>query len=126
MAVPAGTAREILFLDASDNEIVIMSAGGPNHNYAMMEVFGTSSGTTFFASNSLRSSGTLVTESGANIDTGTFYVSAGSNRVGIGTTTPKATLEVLGTISGSNVFHGGSASGRPSLCCQHLRRCGPW
>jgi hypothetical protein len=64
----------------------------------------TMSGTTVIATTLLASSGTLVTESGAYFDGTTMVIQAGSNRVGIGTATPRTSLEVLGTASGSMIY----------------------
>ncbi len=75
-----------------------------------LKVINTLSGAILQATRQLRSSGSLVTESGAIFDAGTLYVNAGTNRVGIGSTTPKTALEVLGTISGSLITQNGSGS----------------
>jgi len=44
--------------------------------------------------------GNLSVSGGASIGSNTFYVDGGSNRVGIGTSTPSKTLEVNGSIKG--------------------------
>ncbi|HRH94171.1 MAG TPA: polymer-forming cytoskeletal protein, partial [Candidatus Peribacteria bacterium] len=71
---------------------------------------GTISGSVVRADRLLASSGTLVTESGATFDGGTLYVDAAGNRVGVGVTTPKATLDVFGTISGKTLVVSGNGS----------------
>ena len=60
-----------------------------------LTLYGTMSGNVIHAEKLLTSSGKIVTESGANIDAGTLYVSAPSNRVGIGTTAPESDLHIL-------------------------------
>ena len=97
--------------DTMTGALAINVLGG-TINTIGLRVINTFSGAIVQATQQLRSSGTLITESGATLDGGTLHVAAGPNRVGIGTTSPKAALEVLGTISGSNVFYGGSASGK--------------
>ena len=61
----------------------------------------TVSGSTLHASNKLTSSGALRVEGGANIDATTFTVDAANDRVGVGTASPKVTLDVIGTMSGT-------------------------
>jgi cytoskeletal protein CcmA (bactofilin family) len=105
--VGIGTARPGSKLAVSG--AVIISNNGLLSNASVdagvaLEVIGTVSGSTIHANNLLRSSGSLVTESGANLDAGTFYVAAGSNRVGINTLTPKAAFDVAGTMSGSQLI----------------------
>ena len=94
--------------DTADN-LLLGATGSAN---AKLEVIGTISGSALKITNLTSLSGALVTESGATFDGGTLHIAAGPNRVGIGTTSPRTALEVLGTISGSNVFYGGSASGK--------------
>jgi hypothetical protein len=66
----------------------------------------TLSGRTVHANTLLRSSGSLVTESGAYFDGTTMVIQAGSNRVGIGTATPAATLDVVGGINLTGTING--------------------
>ncbi|MEK7563562.1 MAG: hypothetical protein AAB544_04170, partial [Patescibacteria group bacterium] len=62
-----------------------------------LEIMGTASGRILHAQDQLRSSGTLIVEGNATFDTDTLFVNAASDRVGIGTTSPTADLQ-LGTI----------------------------
>lgn len=41
-----------------------------------------------------------------------FFLDGSADRIGIGTTAPKATLDIAGTASGQNLYAGGSASGK--------------
>lgn len=90
-----------------------------------LEVGGTISGTTLHANNELFSSGTLVTEgrstfngvavfnedasstSHVRMEGGTnanlFFLDATNDRIGIGTSAPKAMLDIAGTLSGASL-----------------------
>lgn len=72
-----------------------------NGGAGTLEVVGTLSGSLVHGNRVLRSSGTILAESGAYIDGTTLVVQAGSDRVGVGTADPKTTLDVRGTVSGS-------------------------
>ena len=50
-----------------------------------------------------------------NIDNGTFFVDASANRVGIGTTTPSAVLDVTGAATFSSTITAGSTIHRGNL-----------
>lgn len=52
-------------------------------------------------SGQLSGSGTLSIEGGASVDDRTLVVDAATNRVGVGTKSPRTALEAVGTISGS-------------------------
>lgn len=73
--------------------------------------FQTVSGSIVHANSLLRSSGSLVTESGAYIDGNTFVVQAGSNRVGIGTSAPGSELDIHGASPELRLWTSGTNSG---------------
>src|SRR5207253_2764614 len=59
-----------------------------------LEIIGTASGRILHAQDQLRSSGALLTESGAYIAGTSLVIQKGNGRVGIGTASPSALLEV--------------------------------
>lgn len=83
--------------------------------------FTTISGSTVLANVMIRDSGSLVLKKYAGTSTGNILIvdtkgliyDATNKRVGIGTSSPRTALEVIGSISGSNLFSAGivSASG---------------
>ncbi len=93
------TAADIVmrFGDTINKSLTYERAAGQFRFDDDLEVLGTVSGTTLHANTLLRSSGSLITESGATIDGTTFVVQAGSNNVGIGTAAPQADLHVVGS-----------------------------
>jgi hypothetical protein len=74
-----------------------------------LKIIETASGNIIHAEKDLTSSGTLKVvntarfSSGASFDTNTLYIDANANRVGVGTALPKATLDIVGTLSGRNL-----------------------
>jgi hypothetical protein len=68
-----------------------------------LEVIGTASGRILHGQDLLRSSGSLIVESGAYFDGTLFHIAAGPNRVGVLTGTPKASFDVVGSMSGDTV-----------------------
>ncbi len=95
--------------DTMTGALTINVTGG-NTSTIGLNVLNTISGAVIRAQKTLASSGTLVTESGAYFDGTTMVIQAGSNRVGIGTASPKTALEVVGTISGSLITQNGAGS----------------
>ena len=81
--------------DTMTGALTINVTGGSNTTLGL-NVLNTISGAVIRAQKTLASSGTIVSESGAYIDGNTLVVQAGNNRVGIGTATPGANLEVNG------------------------------
>lgn len=94
-------ANEILYWDKSGGNFILTDD---------LQITGTLSGTTIHATTQLQSSGSLSVDGSSNlqgdltVDTDTFFVDSTANEVGIGTTTPRAELEVNGTISGTKLF----------------------
>ena len=101
-------------IHASSGAALTLTASGAMTT-PLLRVVGTASGSMWHAARILTSSGTLVTESGAYIDGSTFVVQANADRVGIGTSTPKSMLDVVGTISGKTLVVSGKGSFSGSL-----------
>jgi len=62
---------------------------------------GTITGSDLSSSIAISTSGN-ITSGGLNVDSGTLYVDAANNRVGISTTTPSVKLDIVGNSSGTN------------------------
>ena|GEM_PF-3306411 len=83
-----------------------------------LNVLGTASGSKIFAMKTLASSGVLVVKKLAGTATGNILVidtkglvyDATNKRVGVGTAAPKATLDVVGTISGAALVVNGTSA----------------
>ncbi len=92
-----------------------------------MEIIGTASGQVFHAQDQLQSSGSLVIRKMAGTSTGNILVvdtkglvyDGTNRRVGIGTATPDATLEVLGTSSGTSLHASNDLTSSGSLSIQN-------
>ena len=68
-----------------------------------LETSGTLSGSVVHASNELTSSGTLSVTGDVSFAGGNFFFDAMAGFFGIGTSTPETELEVVGTVSGTNL-----------------------
>jgi hypothetical protein len=89
----ASSGNANMFMVDSLNNRVGIGQSAPDTTF---DVLGTISGSILHASTQLRSSGSLITESGAYIDGTTLVVQANSNRVGIGTAAPETAFNVSG------------------------------
>ncbi len=85
----------------------------------LINVRGTVSGQTLYGNATVRSSGTLLVESGAYIDGTTVVVQSNLNRVGIGTADPVTKLHVRGTNDGQ-IMVSDSASSTASVILNHF------
>jgi hypothetical protein len=118
LSIPEGDLRYLKRQGGSMTGGLIITLGNPAATIdtgLLLEVAGTASGRVLHAQTLLRSSGalivsgavtlqsTLVLSGNATFDTTTLFVDAASDEVGIGTITPKAKLDVIGTISGSSL-----------------------
>ena len=93
---------------------ILASAADPGHGAASISA-GTFEAGNFTFPNWLSILGTLnATTMNPNInltvDSGTLFVDAGNNKVGIGTTTPKNTLDVVGDINATSTVYSNNAA----------------
>ncbi len=113
--------------DTMTGSLIIRSTSGSNSNN--LTVLGGMSGNYLFINKqaSFANSGVLISTTGATVfneqsravdfriesdgNTNMFFVDGSADRVGIGTVGPKATLDVLGTASGTDLYAANSISG---------------
>lgn len=104
-----------LFVNGGNNRVGI----GTTLPAAMLQVAGNLS-----ASGNLAISGTGNIMSGLIVDTNTLYVNGGSNRVGIGTTTPTSSFQVTGTANILNGIIGGNLRLNNQVACSLVQTIG--
>lgn len=112
-----GTDQSSSGLSYAVGEDIFVNQGGDTMTGALiinlssgtigLSVIQTASGKIIHAEQELSSSGTLAVEGVTNLDNGTLYVDAPQNEVGIGTIAPETELEVVGTMSGSEIYGAG-------------------
>ena len=121
----AGVLNATASLSAFNNGINVLELGGSVGNIIDFKVPAAddfdyriigdnSTGLTIYAGSSTASPNVLNIVSGnVNIDSGTFFVDSVANEVGIGTTTPTSTLQVVGTTTLANVITTGTIVDTP-------------